>query len=68
MSEPTLPQPRTRWRHRDIEREYEVLMVTNEHATRQLDFPTTVVYQDTAGRTWSRPLSEWAARFEEVTR
>ena len=50
--------PLSRWKHSNG-RTYAVLLVTNEHSENQDRYPTTVVYRDYDGRTWSKPLSDW---------
>lgn len=50
--------PLSRWTHSNG-RTYAVLLITNEHSENQDRYPTTVVYRDYDGRTWSKPLSDW---------
>lgn len=46
--------PLSRWRHSNGNI-YAVVLIANEYS----DYPTTVVYRDYDGRTWSKPLSDW---------
>lgn len=48
----------SRWTHINGNT-YTVLIITNEHSENQDRYPTTVVYRDYDGRTWSKPLSDW---------
>lgn len=50
--------PLSRWRHSNGNT-YAVIFITNEHSENQDRYPTTVVYRDYDGRTWSKPLSDW---------
>lgn len=50
--------PLSRWRHSNGNI-YAVILIANEHSENQDRYPTTVVYRDYDGRTWSRPLSDW---------
>ena len=50
--------PLSRWAHSNGST-YAVLLITNENSEDQDHYPTTVVYRDYDGRTWSRPLSDW---------
>lgn len=50
--------PLSRWKHSNGST-YAVLLITNEHSENQDRYPTTVVYRDYDGRTWSKPLSNW---------
>lgn len=49
---------RSRWTHSNGNT-YTVFLITNEHSENQERYPTTVVYIDCNGTTWSRPLSDW---------
>ncbi len=48
----------SRWRHSNGNI-YAVILIANEHSENQDRYPTTVVYRDYDGRTWSKPLSDW---------
>lgn len=50
--------PLSRWRH-SSGNIYAVILIANEHSENQDRYPTTVVYRDYDGRTWSKPLSDW---------
>ena len=50
--------PLSRWTHRNGGI-YAVILIANEHSENQDRYPTTVVYRDYDGRTWSKPLSDW---------
>lgn len=50
--------PLSRWRHSNGNI-YAVILIANEHSENQDRYPTTVVYRDYDGKTWSRPLSDW---------
>lgn len=49
---------RSRWTHSNGNT-YTVFLITNKHSENQDRYPTTVVYIDCNGTTWSRPLSDW---------
>ena len=51
------PEPGTRWMHENGNI-YTVLLITNEHAINNDNYPVTVVYEEN-NRIWSRPLSRW---------
>ena len=55
---PHIPDPGSVWVHKNGN-EYTVLMLTNQCSERQEEYPTTVVYQGSNGRVWSRPLVDW---------
>lgn len=48
----------SQWQHTNGN-EYEVTDITNEGSTKSL-YPVTVVYKGANGKSWSRPLSDWA--------
>ena len=50
--------PLSRWTHSNGNI-YAVVLIANEHSENQDKYPTTVVYRDYNGKTWSRPLSDW---------
>lgn len=50
--------PLSRWRHSNGNT-YTVILIANEYSENQDRYPTTVVYRDYDGRTWSKPLSDW---------
>ena len=50
--------PRSRWRHSNGNT-YTVILIANKNSENQDRYPTTVVYMDYNGRTWSKPLSDW---------
>lgn len=50
--------PLSRWTHRNGGI-YAVILIANEHSENQDRYPTTVVYRDYDGKTWSKPLSDW---------
>lgn len=52
-----IPQIGTQWKHKSGKL-YEVVIVTNEQATK-VDYPITVVYKDSEGYIWSRTLDKW---------
>lgn len=59
MSTPMNVPDNSYWEHIETKNMYQVLMVTNQKATRP-DWKTTIVYRNVAtGETWSRPLGEW---------
>ncbi len=49
---------RSRWTHSNGNT-YTVFLITNKHSENQERYPTTVVYIDCNGTTWSKPLSDW---------
>jgi hypothetical protein len=53
-----IPQIGSRWVHTNGNK-YVVIIVTNIHSERQIEYPTTVVYIGDNGRIWSRPLTDW---------
>ena len=51
------------WTHKNGTR-YRVIVIANDNADRQFDYPTTIVYINTANFTiWCRPLSKWHSSF-----
>ena len=52
------PVLNSRWIHKNGT-QYTVICVTNLKATRQDEYPVTVVYYDDDDNLWSRPLSRW---------
>lgn len=50
--------PLSRWKHSNGST-YAVILITNDHSENQDRYPTTVVYRDYNGITWSKPLSDW---------
>ena len=50
--------PLSRWMHSNGGT-YAVIHIANEHSENQDRYPTTVVYRDYDGKTWSKPLSDW---------
>lgn len=56
-----IPAPGSCWNHRSGT-EYTVICVTNVDATKA-GYPVTVVYRDSKGAMWSRPLTEWHDSF-----
>lgn len=50
--------PLSRWTHSNGNI-YAIILIANEHSENQDRYPTTVVYRDYDGKTWSRPLSDW---------
>lgn len=52
-----IPANGTKWKHKSGTI-YEVIIVTNEKATKA-DYPITVVYKDNEGNIWSRNLEKW---------
>lgn len=57
--------PLSRWRHSNGNT-YAVIFITNKHSENQDRYPTTVVYRDYDGRTWSKPLSDWHRSMTEM--
>lgn len=58
------PANNSKWKHTSG-KIYRVLMLTNLSATKE-DYPITVVYEDSKGDIWSRPLSKWHDSMHEV--
>lgn len=48
----------SRWTHSNGNT-YTVFLITNKSSENQDRYPTTVVYIDCNGATWSKPLSDW---------
>ncbi len=53
------------WTHKKSGNDYMVLLLSNMQATRE-GWERTVSYQDQQGIVWSRPLTEWVDKYEEV--
>ena len=54
-----LPASNTLWKH-SKGATYKVLMITNEATDKPIEYPITVVYQDTeTNKVWSRPFIKW---------
>ncbi len=58
-----LPHIKSYWRHCSSGGFYRVIITTNTFATNK-EFVPTVVYTDSDGEAWSRPLEQFLARFK----
>lgn len=58
-----IPRVNSMWTHKNGT-QYRVIVIANDNADRQFDYPTTIVYINTANFTiWCRPLSKWHSSF-----
>lgn len=53
------------WMHKQSGKLYKIVCVTNLMATKP-GFQPQVVYEDEEFTIWSRPLSEWEAKFKYI--
>lgn len=60
-----IPKINSTWQHTNGNL-YKVVCISNLDATRQEEYPATIVYKSSDNRIWSRPLSRWHASFTEV--
>ena len=60
-----IPEKESFWRHKITAGVYQVIVVSNLSATRP-HWVKTVVYKDEYQKTWSRPLSEWHERYNQM--
>lgn len=65
MNKKLTPKPLSWWRHKESGNEYQVLLITNEGCSKE-GFQPTVVYVDTKGKPYSKPVSEWSEKFDYV--
>lgn len=56
------PELNTFWQHTNGA-VYEVISYTNTKSTDFARYPLTIVYKDTNGNVWSRPLADWHRSF-----
>ena len=57
----------TDWVHHRKQTVYEVLALTNLYGSdNDTKFPPTVVYQDSEGKIWSRPVKDFLVKFSPL--
>lgn len=58
------PQLNSKWKHKNNQNVYQVLLITNLYSDRFDEYPITVVYQCLKSKKiWSRTLDRWYGSF-----